>query len=1213
MLDTCTEEKFIRLCHVLEEVLTRKTQKAKLGVLERYITQTFAPTSDLYPLLRLIVPQCDTDRQSYGIKEKAMAKMVSEVHTLPSAEVDRLINYKDVTKQLMKRCTAGDFPSVLYSVLEFRVLPSSEKAVMTIGKVNDVLDKLHSAQNLQGQKKVFIEIATRCGALEHKWIAKIIIKGSMKLGVGEKAILSRLHPRAIEWYDNSMSLKYVMDCINKDNGQGDGVDEGRPSYTSSVLNSIMFLRVKPQRAVVWSSRVMENYWKNMKRKMARAHHYNATDDKDNASLYSEVKFDGERLVAHIDKSPPGADTSPRVTLYSRNGLVMKDYERELGPLLLSAFRGQQGILDGEVLTYDEDNATFLKHTHNRSTASSTTTACHHRHLCLIIFDILLYGDLKNEAQNYTNTPLAIRRDVLSKVVVPLNTYIEVVKHRVIPAASEAIMDELNVAVAEGEEGRVFKDPGSVYSIGKKGYGWFKLKPEYSHNLAMDMDLVIVGAFFAAGLGRRDPAAEVTDLVATVSSFLLAAPTGDGMLVPIGKVAVAQRSALDELRDRLRGTMVAWSPAVGQAASKWLVDAGKLRSGIRPDLILRQPSTLRGGPTVMVVRCSELHATSKWPAGCVEAVRKDKTMVEADTLNDIQEFYRRQQTKMRESSSPSNAGDGGGGYSSDDAEQGTEGPDKKRRRKEREIATTVPLVELDASSTFHETDREGDMQQQQRLPSLLRGWEVLVLNGDHVNTTTTTQQRCYTKKEIQALVVENGGTLKDSLTFNHRKARQAASSPLLLQQTGQATGDGNQLRLIVLAAALDLRVRNFVKVEDVDVIDYRCGDGQRRGHRWGSAVLNCPRENRRASTGGEEEDTFESGYLLLPPPDEYYVAKSKRTQETLERDYDKYGENEGCGFSVEEGSGEDDEEAGLSGKLKAVLNGLTTLRQTGTDDKLCERALSRLEPDERQIVERLLERRLQRAGGDGKLPLEDGSGKEEKATRKRKKAVEKANGSPKRQRRSKPADDGKVGSRNLLDGEKIFSQGPPENSQQQGGEKEGTSNVAAPKRRRGRPRKTQTQSTAASSSSSSEVSNRMGRVEGGSAAAAVMASDGAMVPSAAGGKAGDKYREIHDLLRAAISQEQQEEDGKHRGAAASSPSSTSTTVEVGLPDSALDSIFTFLDDHDSGLDFYIYCQALRQFSDSPSPLPVNEAAGFARQVASNCTKEWDKMTNDERQK
>ncbi|KAF4735635.1 hypothetical protein FOZ63_000447, partial [Perkinsus olseni] len=110
-----------------------------------------------------------------------------------------------------------------------------------------------------------------------------------------------------------------------------------------------------------------------------------------------------------------------------------------------------------------------------------------------------------------------------------------------------------------------------------------------------------------------------------------------------------------------------------------------------------------------------------------------------------------------------------------------------------------------------------------------------------------------------------------------------------------------------------------------------------------------------------------------------------------------------------------------------------------------------------------------------------------------------------------------------------------------------------------------------------------------------------------------YREIHDLLRAAISQEQQEEDGKHREASSSSSSPSSASVEVGLPDSALDSVFTFLDDHDSGLDFYIYCQALRQFSDSPSPLPVNEAAAFARQVASQCTKEWDKMTNDERQK
>lgn len=39
------------------------------------------------------------------------------------------------------------------------------------------------------------------------------------------------------------------------------------------------------------------------------------------------------------------------------------------------------------------------------------------------------------------------------------------------------------------------------------------------------------------------------------------------------------------------------------------------SGVRPDLVSRDPSTLGAGqPVVMVVRCSELQSSSKWPAG-----------------------------------------------------------------------------------------------------------------------------------------------------------------------------------------------------------------------------------------------------------------------------------------------------------------------------------------------------------------------------------------------------------------------------------------------------------------------------------------------------------------------------------------------------------------------------------------------------------------------
>mmetsp|Transcript_12507 Transcript_12507/g.10692 ORF Transcript_12507/g.10692 Transcript_12507/m.10692 type:complete len:156 (+) Transcript_12507:90-557(+) len=143
-----------------------------------------------------------------------MAKIISKIHALPYNEADRLINYKDVTKQLMKNnCTAGDFSSVLYSVLECRLVLNSD--IINIGDINNILDTLYKSQNNNNDiNKVFIDIAKRCNALEHKWLSRIIIKGTMKIGIGEKAILSRLHPKAIEWYNNSTSLKYVMNNIN---------------------------------------------------------------------------------------------------------------------------------------------------------------------------------------------------------------------------------------------------------------------------------------------------------------------------------------------------------------------------------------------------------------------------------------------------------------------------------------------------------------------------------------------------------------------------------------------------------------------------------------------------------------------------------------------------------------------------------------------------------------------------------------------------------------------------------------------------------------------------------------------------------------------------------------------------------------------------------------------------------------------------------------
>lgn len=105
-------------------------------------------------------------------------------------------------------------------------------------------------------------------------------------------------------------------------------------------------------------------------------------------------------------------------------------------------------------------------------------------------------------------------------------------------------------------------------------------------------------------------------------------------------------------------------------------------------------------------------------------------------------------------------------------------------------------------------------------SLLRGVNVMVLNGERRNTTSITSatpQSCYTRADIKALVLEKGGVVRESLAPSRGKGRGRS---LLLSSSVEEEDDDEGALWVVLAATLDLRVKNLVKVEDVDVLHYR---------------------------------------------------------------------------------------------------------------------------------------------------------------------------------------------------------------------------------------------------------------------------------------------------------------------------------------------------------------------------------------------------------
>jgi DNA ligase-1 len=59
---------------------------------------------------------------------------------------------------------------------------------------------------------------------------------------------------------------------------------------------------------------------------------------------------------------------------------------------------------------------------------------------------------------------------------------------------------MELAISDGCEGIVAKQPDGTYRAGAREFSWIKLKREYRSELTDTIDLVVIGAFH--GKGRR---------------------------------------------------------------------------------------------------------------------------------------------------------------------------------------------------------------------------------------------------------------------------------------------------------------------------------------------------------------------------------------------------------------------------------------------------------------------------------------------------------------------------------------------------------------------------------------------------------------------------------------------------------------------------------------------------------------------------------------
>ncbi len=286
----------------------------------------------------------------------------------------------------------------------------------------------------------------------------------------------------------------------------------------------------------------------------------------------EWKLDGIRIQVHRR----GDETR----IYTRN----LNEITEMLPGIVAAVRllpVTQAVFDGEALWMDDHGPAAFQ-----DTVSQIDGAAPPEGIVTFLFDVLHAED-----DDLLDTPLEERSARLEAIAPHLRIPSVVTSD---PETAQGVLDE---ALRAGHEGVVVKDAASLYSAGRRGKAWRKVKPVRTY------DLVVLGAEW--GHGRRQ---------GRLSNLHLGArnPTR-GEFVMVGKCF---KGLTDDLLE--------WQ-------TKELLARETERRGIavrvRPELVVE-------------IALDGVQSSTRYPGGValrfarVKRYRPDKSAAEADTIDDL---------------------------------------------------------------------------------------------------------------------------------------------------------------------------------------------------------------------------------------------------------------------------------------------------------------------------------------------------------------------------------------------------------------------------------------------------------------------------------------------------------------------------------------------------------------------------------------------------
>ncbi|KAL6185323.1 hypothetical protein ACLB2K_041457 [Fragaria x ananassa] len=453
------ETKFSVLCSLFNWIQRSKTSALKRSNFRKFL-DNFCKPSDYFAAIRLVLPNLDRERGSYGLKESVLATCLIDALGM-SRDALRLINWRKGGART--GANAGNFALVAAEVLQRRQGLCS--GGLTINELNELLDRLASGENRTEKTSILTTLVQKTNAQEMKWIVMIILK-DLKLGISERSIFHEFHPDAEDLFNVTCDLKLVCEKL-RDRSQ---------RYKRKDIE--VGKAVRPQLAMRVGDATAA--WKKFHGK----------------EVVVECKFDGDRLQIH--KNGGEVHYYSSMFFLCRNFLDHSEYGHAMSDIIIQNVQADRCILDGEMLVWDTSLMHFAEFGSNQEID--------------VAFDILYVGDT-----SVIHESLKERQELLQKVVKPLTGRLEILvpngglstrRSSGKPCWSLVVhtVDDVErffkETIENRDEGIVIKDLGSKWESSDRSGKWLKLKPDYIR-AGSDLDVLIIGGYYGSGRRGRE--------------------------------------------------------------------------------------------------------------------------------------------------------------------------------------------------------------------------------------------------------------------------------------------------------------------------------------------------------------------------------------------------------------------------------------------------------------------------------------------------------------------------------------------------------------------------------------------------------------------------------------------------------------------------------------------------------------------------------------